>query len=144
MSRMLTTRRARTPLSTTIMGFLCGFLLSTLGLPVLTAQFRANQRTELLKTDLTGCPGKEVVVELNELEPGTSGKHYHQGHSLTYVLEGSEIYRREGKPETVTKRGDVLHEAPMEVPSKENAVAVKLLTVRILEKGKPLTVRVTP
>ena len=53
---------------------------------------------------------------MNEPGLGTSGKHYHQGHSFTWVIEGSEVYEVEGKPAKMVKAGDVLHEEPMQVP----------------------------
>jgi hypothetical protein len=40
------------------------------------------------------------------------------------------------------KTGDLVHEAPMEVHSANNATPVKLLVVRIVEKEKQATVRV--
>jgi hypothetical protein len=47
----------------------------------------------------------------------SSGPHYHQGDSFTYVLEGSETYQLEGKPEVVVKAGDLLHEEPLKNPN---------------------------
>jgi quercetin dioxygenase-like cupin family protein len=79
---------------------------------------------------------------LNEIDPGTSGKHYHPGHSFTWVIDGSESYELEGKPVKMVKTGDLLHEEPMQVHTVENQSPVKLLLVRIVEKGKTATVRV--
>jgi hypothetical protein len=47
--------------------------------------------------------------------PGTSGRHYHPGHSFTWILEGSETCVVNGKPPRVVKSGDVLHEEPQQV-----------------------------
>src|SRR4030095_5244472 len=85
--------------------------------------------------------GKEVTVELNQADPGTSGKHFHPAHSFTYVLEGSETYTLEGQGPNTVKVGDVLHEAPTQLHTVENLSPVKLLVVRVIEKGKAPTVR---
>jgi quercetin dioxygenase-like cupin family protein len=121
------------------LGLLTGRIMSSTAL----AQFRTGQVTRLLTTDLSSwCAGKEVTVELGELGAGTSGKHYHPGHSFSYVLEGSETYTIEGQAPKVVRAGDVLHEEPMQVHTVENSAPVKLLVVRIVDKGKETMVRV--
>jgi quercetin dioxygenase-like cupin family protein len=134
-------------LSTLPLIFISGFLLGAVGIPRLAAQRRGlpgSQSRMLLKADLTGCSGKEVSIAVNELSPGTSGKHYHPGESFTYILDGSEVYEIEGQPSKVVKAGDVLHEEPMQVHTVDNAKPVKLLVVRVSEKGQPDTVWIGP
>ena len=92
-------------------GFVLGILAGCLAMRSVYAQSRTGKTVTLLTTDLAGwCDGKEVTVELNEFGPGTSGKHYHPGHSFTWILEGSETYAVEGKPSKTVKSGEVLHE----------------------------------
>ena len=67
-----------------------------------------------------------------------------QGDSFTYVLEGSEMYQLEGKPEVVVKAGDLLHEEPLKVHTVGNGGPVKLLVIRVQDKGAPDIVRVAP
>jgi uncharacterized cupin superfamily protein len=123
--------------------FILGVVVGSLLIPVVRAQFRSVKTTNLLTTDLAGfCDGKEATIELDEIGPGTSGKHYHPGHSFTWVIEGSETYELEGKPARIVNAGDVLHEEPMQVHTVENQSPVKLLVIRIAEKGKPATVRI--
>jgi len=123
--------------------FVSGVVVGCLSIPTVRAQFRSVKTTHLLTTDLAGyCDGKEVTIELDEIGPGTSGKHYHPGHSFTYVIEGSEAYQLERQPAKIVKAGDVLHEEPMQVHTVENQSPVKLLVMRIIEKGKPATVRI--
>src|SRR5262249_1571289 len=110
--------------------------------PRLAAQFRAGNNRQLIKTDLVGCAGKEVIITLNEFGPGTSGTHYHQGDSFTYVLEGSETYQVDGQPEVVVKAGDLLHEPPMKIQTVRNTDRVRLLVIRIQDRGVPDIVRV--
>lgn len=125
-----------------VSAFVLGIMVGQLSTPSAAAQFRPVKTERLLTTDLAGwCDGKEVTVELNEAGPGTSGKHHHPAHSFTYVLEGSETYAVEGEaPETV-RAGDVLHEPPMQVHTVDNSTPVKLLVVRVIDKGKQATVR---
>jgi uncharacterized cupin superfamily protein len=124
------------------LAFVLGILVGQLGIPSAYAQFRDVKSERLLTADLTGwCDGKEVTVDLNAVGPGTSGKHYHPAHSFTYVLEGSETYALEGQPSKIVKTGDVLHEPPMQAHTVDNLSRVKLLVVRVIEKGKEATVR---
>jgi len=123
--------------------FLAGLLAGSIGIPELAAQIRSTQVKELVHTDLASwCPGKELSIVLQESGPGTSSRHYHPGHSYSYVLAGSETRIVNGKPPQLAKTGDVIHELPMEIGETENTVAVKLLVVSILEKGQPITTRV--
>lgn len=123
--------------------FISGFLLGTVSIPKVAAQrssLAGSQSRMLLKADLTGCTRKEVSIAVNELSPGTSGKHYHPGESFTYILDGSEVYGIEGQPSKVVKAGDILHEQPMQVHTADNAKPVKLLVIRVSDKGQPDTV----
>ena len=122
--------------------FFIGLVVGHWAIPVSSAQFRDVKTSRLLTTDLAGwCDGKEVTVELNEAGPGSSGKHYHSGHSFTWVVEGTQSYSVEGRLTKTVRTGEVLHEAPMEVHAVDNNSPVKLLVVRVVEKGKPATVR---
>ena len=125
-------------LSIVALVFVSGVFLGT----KLTAQYRTGKTTQLLKTDVSGCDGKEVTVTLNEFGPGTSGQHYHPADSFTFILEGSEVYQVEGQSKRVVKAGELLHERPMQVHTLDNAAPVKLLVVRVAEKGQPETVRI--
>lgn len=129
--------------SVTIMAvFMVGVCVGHL-IPTARAQTRRATTTNLITTDLGNwCDGKEVTVEVNEFVSGTSGKHYHPAHSFTWILEGSEAYTLEGQPTRTVSTGDLLHESPMQVHTLENDRPVKLLVLRIAEKGTPATVRV--
>ena len=118
-----------------------GVAVGSMTLPALSAQVRTTNVTKLMITDLAGwCDGKEMVVEINSSTPGTSGKHYHPGHSFNYVIEGAQIVSAEGSPSRTIRAGEVFHEAPMTVSTSESPSSTKMVTVRILEKGKPETV----
>jgi len=123
--------------------FVLGAIMGSSAIPAVNAQLRDIATTRLLTVDLAGwCEGKEATVELTEAGTGTSAKHYHPAHSFTYVLQGSEEQVLEGKPSKTVRAGEVLHEEPMEVHTSSNQSPIKLLTVRIVEKGKPASVRV--
>jgi quercetin dioxygenase-like cupin family protein len=127
--------------------FISGFLLGTVAIPTLAMQRSSSSGSQakvLLKADLAGCSGKEVSVALNVFGPGTSGKHYHPGDSFTYILSGSEVYEIDGKPPKTVTVGDVLHEEPKLVHTVSNTEPVRLLVVRVSEKGQPDTVWVGP
>ncbi len=64
-----------------------------------------GKATFLFRADVAGMEGKEVVVELFELAPrGSFGKHYHPGHEVAYVLEGSGIREMDGHPRWRSRR----------------------------------------
>lgn len=75
--------------------FVGGLFIGMLTNPNLSAQYRTGSTTQLLKSHLAGCDGKELTVTLNEFGPGTSGPHYHPTDSFTYILEGTEVYQIE-------------------------------------------------
>lgn len=127
-----------------ILVFVSGVFLGTLATPGLAVQFRTGKNTQLTKSALAGCSGKEISISINEFGSGTSGPHYHQGESFTYILQGSETYQVEGKPEIVVRAGDLLHEEPMKVHTVANNDPVKLLVIRVQDKDVPDIVRVTP
>jgi quercetin dioxygenase-like cupin family protein len=123
-----------------VLGTLFGQLMSSAASAQLPR--RTVKTTRLQTIDLADyCSGKEVTVELNEIAPGTSGKHYHPGHSFTYVLEGSEHYVLDGESSRTVHTGDLLHEAPMQLHTVDNSKPVKLLVLRVIEKGKQATVQ---
>jgi len=130
--------------STLTIVFACGLILGSVATSKLAAQFRIGKNAQLAKDNLVGCAGKEISISLNEFGPGSSGPHYHQGDSFTYVLEGSETYQLEGKPEVVVKAGDLLHEEPLKIHTVGNSGPVRLLVIRVQDKGAPDIVRVAP
>src|SRR6478609_8601794 len=97
-------------------------------------------RKELKRSDLTGIT-MEVITSISEIKPGdTSMLHIHHGEESFYVLEGGTIELPDGKqvpfPTGIAAINirDTPHGAFKVVGDK----TVKLLTVHIVEKGKPL------
>jgi len=126
--------------------FAVGLAVGAIGTQILNAQQEPFKRTVLLKTDLTGLEGKEGVVVLVELAPGASaGKHYHPGHEVNYVLEGTGILAVEGTPPVTLKPGVTNHIQAKQVHDVTNSGAtdpLKLVAFFIAEKGQPLAVPV--
>jgi quercetin dioxygenase-like cupin family protein len=96
------------------------------------------KRTDIQTHDLS-TPGREVVQQMVELQPGVVvGKHTHPGEEISVVLEGELVLQMAGKPDVIVKAGQ-----PFFIPSgvvhgvKANG-ATKLLATYVVEKGKPL------
>ena len=128
-----------------------GIALGVIGNQALNAQYTQQQAplkiTDLLKADIVGMEGKEVIVQLTEFAPrGASGKHYHPGHEVAYVLEGSMTREMEGHPPMAFKAGDSAYIPAKHVHEGKNSSTtdpLKLVVFRIHEKGQPITVRQT-
>lgn len=93
-------------------------------------------RKELKRGDLTG-----VITSISELKPGeVATLHIHHGDESYYFLEGGTIELPDGKQLPVPTGAvglnvrDVPHGAYKVVGDK----TIKLLTVHIVDKGKPL------
>lgn len=123
-----------------------GIAIGMIGSQLINAQQSPVKAAVLQKVDLTGIEGKEGIVVLAEIAPGTvGGKHYHPGHEFAYLLEGSVIMEIEGKPPVTYKAGDTWYLPPKQAHSSKNVSATapfKVLAFTIVDKGQPLTVPV--
>ena len=100
------------------------------------------KRTVLKRSDLTGT-NMEIIVAVLEVPPGVSiAKHSHPGEEAVYVLEGATLQFPDGREvsrpagEAGVNIRDVPHAGYKVVGDKP----LKLLTVHIVDKGKPMTV----
>ena len=99
------------------------------------------QRTELKRSDLTN-KDMDVIVTIVEVPPGeTLGRHIHPGEEVVYVLEGATLELPDATQRpfptgaaTINMR-DVPHAGFKVVGDK----SLKMLTVHIVDKGKPPT-----
>jgi quercetin dioxygenase-like cupin family protein len=123
---------------------LAGVFLFSLG--VATAQLAQTasdspQRVEQKRTDLTGAADMEVVASVAEYKPGASlARHTHHGVEAAYVVQGASV-QYPGKAAvtlptgtTVLNLRDVQHAGFTVVGD----TSLKLFTVHIVDKGKPL------
>jgi quercetin dioxygenase-like cupin family protein len=108
------------------------------------AQAQEIKRTEIKRSDLTGT-NMEVIMTVLEAPPGAFlPKHIHYGEEAFYVLEGA-MTEVSGQPATARAQGtgginvrEVPHAGYKVVGDKP----LKLLTVHVVDKGKPLQVNV--
>ena len=117
-----------------------GFVIGALAVQALHAQGAIN-RVELRKADLTGVSGTEVIMATLEVPPGaTVPRHFHHGDEFLYVLEGGS-FQAPGQDPVTFNPGASLH-FPREVPHGGFTVigdkTIKVLTLHIVDKGKPL------
>ena len=97
-------------------------------------------RKELKRSDLTGT-NMEVIVSISETRPGeTLPRHIHNGEEVFYALEDTTLELPDGKHISVIAGNagisvrDVPHGGVKVVGDK----TLRLLTVHIVDKGKPL------
>lgn len=104
--------------------------------------------TILLKHDVTGYSSREgVIVDTTIPLMAQSGWHHHPGQAFTYILDGEGVVQIKGQPQpTAIKPGtalviddDVVHNAKNTGPTP-----LRILTVYVVDKGKPLTVPDSP
>ena len=98
----------------------------------------------LLKAQLEGVDGTEVVVSKVRIPPNTTlPKHWHPGEEFVYILEGKVTLWQQGKKEITGKSGEVI-----KVPLKQihtgitGEEGVSLLVFRVHEQGQPERVKV--
>ena len=99
------------------------------------------QRIEQKRADLSGAPGMEVIASVAEYKPGdTIGLHLHHGVEAAYVLQGASVQPPGKEPmmlptgTTIMNLRDVKHGGVTVVGD----TALKLFTVHVVDKGKPL------
>lgn len=99
------------------------------------------QRQELKRATLTTSPDMEVVTSISEIKKGeTIPRHSHHGIETGYVLQGTMV-QFPGQAPTMMQTGSAIMN-PRDVPHAGFTVVgdqpLKLLTVHIVDKGKPL------
>lgn len=105
------------------------------------AQDEGLERTILHRADLSGAPGMEVISSILVVQPGTTvPAHFHNGIEAGRVIEGGLI-QSPGKEAQMLETGstifnlrDAMHGGWQAVGDKP----IKLYTVHVVDKGKPL------
>lgn len=99
------------------------------------------QRVEQKRADLSGAPGMEVIASTGEYKPGDNiDLHIHHGLEAAYVVQGASVQAPGKEPAmlptgaTVLNLRDVKHGGFKVV----GETPLKLFTVHIVDKGKPL------
>lgn len=105
--------------------------------------------TQLIRRDLIGTPGKEVIMRRIEVPPGASSPpHRHYAQVFVYVLQGRMVMQVKGGPRLTLGPGQSFYEGPSDVHmisvNASKSEPAKLLSFFIKDKGKPATVLVAP
>ena len=101
----------------------------------------AGPRTELKRVDLSGAPGMEVITSVAEYKPGDEiPLHFHHGVETGYVLQGAMIQMPGKEPGMIATGAPIsnLRDARHGGYKVVGETNLKLLTVHIVDKGKPL------
>lgn len=118
---------------------LLGIALAFIVAPAAGAQ-DSPFRKELKRGDLTGT-NMEIITSISELKPGdVSMRHIHHGDESYYFLEGGTIELPDGKqmPIPTGTVGLNVRDTPHGAYKVVGDKTIKLLTVHIVDKGKPL------
>jgi quercetin dioxygenase-like cupin family protein len=99
------------------------------------------QRVEQKRADLSGAPGMEVIASIAEYKPGDGIElHFHHGVEAAYVVQGAQV-QAPGRDPSMLPTGttglnlrDVKHGGFKVVGDS----SLKLFTVHVVDKGKPL------
>ena len=108
-----------------------------------SAQDQPIKRTELMRYDLPGVPGKEVVVYVANLAPGAkAGRHHHPGEEIVYVLEGTIALAPDNSPSVLLHKGEILRNPANQVHNVWNASDIAPARTYVVmvgaDKGQPL------
>src|ERR1700682_1948403 len=111
-----------------------------------SAQANLISAKEVVREEMIGLPGEEVVVQYVELKPGAAIPwHMHpDGHEISVIVEGSETLEVEGQPPRKVGVGEGFHIQPNVVHrgNNDSNAPAKIVTVRIKPKDKPIMVPV--
>jgi quercetin dioxygenase-like cupin family protein len=110
---------------------------------VLVAQTLTDspQRVEQKRADLSGAPGMEVIASTSEYRPGESiDLHIHHGIEAAYVVQGASVQSPDKEPTMLPTGASLLNLRDVKHGGFKvvGEVPLKLYTVHIVDKGKPL------
>lgn len=99
----------------------------------------------MLQDQALSVKDRHAVMSRSEFMPGaTSGRHFHPGEELGYVLEGTLELKVDGKPTQQLKAGDVIFMPAGAIHDATNigTGTLKIVSTYVLETGKPLATAV--
>lgn len=130
-----------------VLSVVIGLAGGIIGTKILYAQQAPVERKPLLQVDL-GENDLEATMFVTELAPGgQTPKHFHPGHVMGFILEGSVAVEEEGGAVVEAREGEALYETPVHVILAKNLSAsdpVKIPVVMVNKKGQPLMVLAGP
>jgi quercetin dioxygenase-like cupin family protein len=99
------------------------------------------QRVEQKRADLSGAPGMEVIASIGEYKPGESiDLHFHHGIEAAYVVQGASVQAPGKDPATLPTGATLLNLRDVKHAGFKvvGDTSLKLFTVHVVDKGKPL------
>jgi quercetin dioxygenase-like cupin family protein len=124
------------------------FVAAIFGAGVVTGLFAqpnlgsdSPQRVEQKRADLTGATGMEVIASTAEYKPGDFiGLHIHHGIETAYVVQGGmfQVPGKDAQPLPTGATLQFLRDAKHAGFKIVGDTPVKLFTVHVVDKGKPL------
>ena len=129
---------------TVVVQWVAGMALFGMGVATgLVAQINSDspQRVEQKRADLSGAPGMEVIASIAEYMPGDSiGQHLHHGVEATYVIQGARVQAPGQGAKTITTGSTIMNLRDVKHSGFKvvGDTALKLFTVHVVDKGKPL------
>jgi quercetin dioxygenase-like cupin family protein len=117
---------------------------ATIGVQAWQAQQPTFTRT-ILQDQPLSVKGRHAVMSRSEFQPGAvSGRHFHPGEEVGYVLEGSLELTVDGKPPQRLKAGDVIFMPAGAIHDAKNVgtTPLKIVSTYVLEVGKPMATAV--
>jgi quercetin dioxygenase-like cupin family protein len=116
-------------------------LASSFAMLLGTAHAQGITRDELKRADLTG-KDMDVIVTVVTVPPGESlPRHVHPGEEVVYVLDGATLELPDGSQRQFQTGAATINSR--NVPHAGFKVAgdraLKMLTIHIVDKGKPVT-----
>lgn len=109
----------------------------------LTAQTLSDspQRVEQKRADLSGASNMEVIASTAEYKPGDAiDAHVHHGLEAAYVVQGAQIQMPGKAPVTLATGTTLLNLRDVKHAGFKivGDTPLKLFTVHVVDKGKPL------
>ncbi len=99
------------------------------------------QRVEQKRADLSGAPGMEVIVSTSEYKTGEAiDLHIHHGIEAAYVVQGASVQSPGKDPMPLPTGASLLNLRDIKHGGFKvvSDTSLKLFTVHIVDKGKPL------
>jgi quercetin dioxygenase-like cupin family protein len=99
---------------------------------------------QLMDKDLSGVPGKELLMLTVEYLPGgASLPHRHDAQVFVYVLQGSLVMQVAGSPAVTLRRGQTFYESPTDVhvvsANASKTAPAKILVFIVKDKSAPVS-----
>lgn len=117
-------------------------VLGFAGAWVIAAEYAPTERKELKRADFVGNATMEITTAIMETKPGEEiPLHTHHGSEAGYVIQGAMIQPPGKEPIELKTGGDFLfaRDVPHAGFKVVGDVPLRLFTVHVIDKGRPLS-----